>query len=148
MTKRLTAHPLRVYLVTLCPIALLIGMLVDSIGHAARLSLSDRLAETAAFVLGFLATGAIGHICATIVLPPVHSKILASRPWAFPVACGVAFSLVTATCVEATTDVIGRWLGHAYENTMVAVTATVWSAVASACVIGVDALICRLRQRN
>lgn len=148
MTKRITAHSLRVYLVTLCPIALLLGMLVDSIGHAARMSPADRLAETATFVLGFLAAGAIGHICATIVLPPVRSKILASRPWAFPIACGIAFSLATATCVENTTDIIGRWVGHAYEDAMVATTATAWSAIATASVIGVDAIICRLTRRG
>lgn len=148
MTKRLTARSLAIYLVTLCPIALLLGMMFVSIDRAARIPLWDSLADVAVYVLGFLASGAVGHLCATIVLPPVRSKALASRSWAFPVACGIAFSLATATCVEATTDVLGRWLGHAYENTMVAATATAWSAIATACVIGVEALICRFRRRG
>jgi hypothetical protein len=69
MTKRFTARSLAIYLGTLCPIALLLGMMVVSIDRAARIPLRDSRADVAAYVLGLLATGAIGHIFATIVLP-------------------------------------------------------------------------------
>jgi hypothetical protein len=102
MTKRFTARLLAIYLGTLCPIALLLGMMVVSIDRAARIPLRDSRADAAAYVLGLLATGAIGHIFATIVLPRVRSKVLVSRGWAFPVACGIAYSLATATACKPT----------------------------------------------
>lgn len=138
------ARTLAIYLATLCPTAAMLAALIVSIFAAQRFPISKCLAVTAVYVLGFLGTAALGHLGATAILSAVRSKVLARRAWPVPVACGVGFSILVITgCVEQTTDVVERWVGHAHGDLLIAGSSTAWSALATAAVITVDRLLGR-----
>jgi hypothetical protein len=139
-----TARPLGIFVATLCPVAVLLGLLICSIGLGARVPLHVAAADAGIYVLGFLVTACIGHVVTTWFLPAARSKLLTGCAWSFPFICGIAVSIAT-TLVEPTTDVLGGFFGHRYENALAAGGVIFWSAIATAVVLGVDWLFCRLR---
>ena len=144
----MTEHPkispftLGVFTATLCPIGALIGMVLCGIAQGARIPFEDAAFDAALYVLGFLVTATIGYAVATGLLPAARSKLLGRRSWRLPVVCGVAVSCA-ATLIEQTTDVLGGFIGHQHGNLMLAGSAIFWSAMATAMVLGIDALIFR-----
>lgn len=107
----------------------------------------DAAFEAAVYVLGFLATATIGYAVAARLLPAPRSKILSGRSWRLPVVCGISVS-AAATLIEQTTDVLGGFIGHRHENLMLAGSAIFWSAMATATVLGIDALVFRLSAKK
>jgi hypothetical protein len=135
-----------IYVATLCPVAVLLGTLIYSIERGARVPWRDAMADAVICVLGFLFTASIGHLVATRFLPKARSKLLTCRTCSFPVVCGMAVS-IAATLVEPTTDVLGGFFGHRYDNVSAAGGAIFWSAIATAVVLGIDWLFCRLGRK-
>lgn len=145
---KLSSFTLGVFVATLFPIAALLGMLVCGIEQGARVPFEYAAVDAAIFVLGFLVTATVGHAAATGFLPAARSTLLAGRTWRFSVVCGIAVSLA-APLAETTEDVLGGFFGRRYGYVLLAGGAIFWSAMATAMVLGIDWLLCRLwRQRR
>ncbi|HEV3006930.1 MAG TPA: hypothetical protein VGX78_20835 [Pirellulales bacterium] len=137
MNKKVT------YVATLCPVAVSLGMLICSIERGARIPLHVAVVDAGIYVLGFLVTASSGHVVATRFLPAARSKLLTCRRWSFSVVCGAAASCA-AMLIEPTTDVLRGSFGHGYDDVFLAGGAIFWSSTATAVVLGVDWLFCRL----
>ena len=83
------------------------------------------------------ATG--GFLFVRLIWRRLRSALFASRRWAFPIACALAYTaLLGLGAVEQSTDYIGPLVPNRGGNWLFAVSATFWSTVGSLAMTGLD----------
>jgi hypothetical protein len=114
MSRRVTAHSPAMYLLTLSPVAGVLGMRIASMGRAARIPLRENLGDAAGLRNQFPGYGG----------DRAHCRCYASSRGTFQGAdeppLGLSCSLARVACAEQTTDALGARFGHRYENAMLA----------------------------